>query len=57
MKHELRNVERRAAQLELARDEFHGAVRAALRQHHSVREVARIAGVAASTVQRIAAKR
>jgi AraC-like DNA-binding protein len=52
----MRNVARRASALERARVEFHGAIEAAIRQHHSVRAVARVAGVSASTVQRIAGK-
>jgi transposase len=53
----MRTVERRRIALDRARHAWEGAVKAALRQHHSVRAVARVAGVSASTVQRIAAKR
>jgi transposase len=56
VKHELRNVERRAKAFGFARSELDAAILAALRQHHSVRAVARVAGVSASTVQRIAGK-
>jgi transposase len=53
----MRTVQRRAAAFERSRSELHSAIRAALRQNHSMRAVAKVAGVSASTVQRIAAKR
>jgi transposase-like protein len=52
----MRTVIRRTADLARAEKAWKGAIRSALREHHSVRAVARVAGVSASTVQRIAGK-
>lgn len=53
----LRTVASKARAKARAESELHDAIMAALRQHHSTSEVGRAAGVSASTVQRIAAKR